>query len=371
MRGQLLSAAVALLVGSTGAAGGEPAIAVGGQLSGWLQFNDEALDTTRLGTRYIPDLRETWRMAPDVAVDIEVSLNLYSSVSLDALDHAHEDSDADLYRAWARCATAQSELRLGLQELNFGPARVLRSLRWFDRVDPRDPLGLTTGVYGLLARHYFLDNANLWLWVLHDNEEPKGLERVGTDQGGPELGGRLQVPLPRGDIALTAHSRRLDRDAWQRETGRSLEEGNELRGAVDGHWDAGIGLWFEAAASVVDPGQKGEWWRRYLTVGADYTFENGVHALVEHANFSAGTDADAWDEDTDLTACMLDYRLGIVDSVTGFAFYRWEEREADVQLGWRRTYDNWHFDLIAFRNSRDAAGTFQGNGALCMATLNH
>ena len=68
-----------------------------------------------------------------------------------------------------RYSSDQFELRLGLQKINFGSASMLRPLMWFDQMDPRDPLHLTDGVWGLLARYYFLNNANIWLWGLYGN----------------------------------------------------------------------------------------------------------------------------------------------------------------------------------------------------------
>jgi len=55
---------------------------------------------------------------------------------------------------WIRLSTKQFELRAGLQKINFGSATLLRPLMWFDKIDPRDPLQLTDGVYALLARYY-------------------------------------------------------------------------------------------------------------------------------------------------------------------------------------------------------------------------
>jgi len=54
-----------------------------------------------------------------------------------------------------------------LQKINFGSATLFRLLMWFDRIDPRDPLKLTDGVYGLLLRYYFHNNTNIWLWGLY------------------------------------------------------------------------------------------------------------------------------------------------------------------------------------------------------------
>ena len=56
------------------------------------------------------------------------------------------------------------ENRLGLQKIDFGSALLIRPLQWFNQIDPRDPLRLTNGVYGILFRQYFNDNSNIWLW---------------------------------------------------------------------------------------------------------------------------------------------------------------------------------------------------------------
>ena len=68
----------------------------------------------------------------------------------------------------------------GLQKINFGSAVLLRPLMWFDSLDPRDPLQLTDGVYAVLLRYYFPNNANLWAWALYGNDSPKGWESAAT-----------------------------------------------------------------------------------------------------------------------------------------------------------------------------------------------
>ncbi|GAI27146.1 unnamed protein product, partial [marine sediment metagenome] len=52
---------------------------------------------------------------------------------------------------------------------------------WFDRIDPRDPLQLTDGVYGLLLRQYFLNNANIWVWGLYGNDDLRGWEYLPSE----------------------------------------------------------------------------------------------------------------------------------------------------------------------------------------------
>ena len=65
------------------------------------------------------------------------------------------------YRIWVRYQIKNWEFRLGLQKIDFGSAQLLRPIQWFNQIDPRDPLGLTNGVNGLLVRRYFKNNSNL------------------------------------------------------------------------------------------------------------------------------------------------------------------------------------------------------------------
>ena len=62
--------------------------------------------------------------------------------------------EAKFYRCFARLSHQRSAVRVGLQQLNFGPGRILRALQWFDQLDSRDPTQFTLGVYGALLRQY-------------------------------------------------------------------------------------------------------------------------------------------------------------------------------------------------------------------------
>ena len=79
---------------------------------------------------------------------------------------------------------------------------LLRPLNWFDRVDPRDPLQITAGVDAALIRAYFPNDANLWLWAVLAESEPKGWEVAPTVGDSGEFGGRLQWPAGDGEIAV-------------------------------------------------------------------------------------------------------------------------------------------------------------------------
>ena len=146
----------------------------GGQLSGWtIQYKNQDEWENNTGLRYIPFLTLTHPLDEDTFFDTELSINSYLATDENS-DGEH--GDIDIYRLWIRYGSPQLEIRAGLQKINFGSAILLRPLMWFDRIDPRDPLQLTEGVYGLLGRYYFLNNANVWIWALLGEDETKGWE---------------------------------------------------------------------------------------------------------------------------------------------------------------------------------------------------
>ena len=85
---------------------------------------------------------------------------------------------------------------------------------WFDSMDPRDPLQLTDGVWGGLFRYYFPNNTTLWLWSLYGNDKNKGWEILPSSSSFPEIGGRVQIPIPKGEGALSYHFREADASTY-------------------------------------------------------------------------------------------------------------------------------------------------------------
>ena len=140
-----------------------------GQVSAWAVHNVDAPARTLLGLRYVPAVSFSCQGRHDRVLDTELSANILTSHTLGAGVRDASTSDLRPYRLWLRYSSRQWEVRLGLQKINFGTAMLLRPLMWFDRTDARDPLQLTDGVWGLLARRYFLNNANIWLWALYGN----------------------------------------------------------------------------------------------------------------------------------------------------------------------------------------------------------
>ena len=247
-----------------------------GQLSGWtVETGNKGSWENKSGLRYIPRLILEQPFYDDSFFDTEVSFNGFLTSNS---GNSSENSDLELYRLKFRFATAQTETRIGLQKINFGPALLLRPLRWFDRLDPRDPLQLTKGIYGLRFKYNALNNANLWLWGLFGNDDAKGFETLPTSSGKPEFGGRFQYPVPYGELAATFHTRNVD---------ASLLNGTDFtenRFAMDGRWDIVIGFWFESVLQQQKTDNLLYEWTKIITLGMDYTFGigNGLNVLGEH-----------------------------------------------------------------------------------------
>src|SRR5262249_24762513 len=128
--------------------------ALQGQLSTWFILNDGEPSTPGVGVRYVPTLSLERQLPDGRLIDGELSLNVYGIGEWPDWRDSETEGHVKPYRGWVRFKTSRFEARGGLQKINFGSALVLRPLRWFDSVDPRDPLQLTDGVYAVLLRGY-------------------------------------------------------------------------------------------------------------------------------------------------------------------------------------------------------------------------
>ena len=150
-----------------------------GQVTAWGVGQFENPFGIQLGGRFVPTLLGNFNLTPKTKIDFEASLNINGTANFTGLRYDSVMGQFKPYRVWARYSTNKWEVRLGLQKINFGSAKLFRPLMWFDGVDVRDPLQLTDGVYGALGRYYFPNNANIWLWTLMGNDKPKGYETIG------------------------------------------------------------------------------------------------------------------------------------------------------------------------------------------------
>ena len=386
-----------------------------GQLSSWVQWEKESWSENRFGVRYIPELSWSGMRLGRMELDAEMAVK----GRVNGVLHSPEGGWNE-YRLWGRASGDQYEVRIGLQKINFGSATLLRPLMWFDRIDPRDPLGLTGGVWGILGRRYFLNNANFWLWTVRGDENVGGGNLLPSERGGWEMGGRGQMPAGPGEIGMTVHARKVDpagllsgyilgdlpdegslqeavlnemedlhsnRDYFGDKgvAGESFSElemsddpFREWRLGLDGRWDWTIGLWVEGMVVHQDAPQPLYKYLRLMTVGADYTLPvgSGLHVLGEHLVSGVGEEFLEGEEVRHISAFSASYSPGVLDRLMAVGYCDWEEGTMARYVSWGRIYDDWSFYLNGFWNSANAAfaagsASGAGKGIQLMAIFNH
>jgi hypothetical protein len=352
------------------------AVTLTGQASAWLTSKPDTAVISQTGLRYIPEVVVRHPLGGDWGATLDLSANGYATGDYGQGRGAQFDGTVKPYRAWLRVATHTLETRVGLQKINFGSATLFRPLMWFDRVDPRDPLQLTDGVWGALARYYFLNNTNVWGWALYGNTGPKGWEAVPTEPRSVEYGGRLQTPVPAGEVGAAFDRRSAEL--------RALPGGTfvpEDRWGLDGKWNLGVGLWGEAALVHQRTTLAIPHYQRFWTLGADYTLGvgNGLYVLAEYARIEAPASPLGGGPFSGFSGLLLNYPVGLVDRISAIVYRGWQQHQWFRILTWQRTYDAWTLYMLGFWNPsqvqavlpQQQSQSFAGSGLELMVTFNH
>ena len=266
---------------------------------------------------YKPELQISQQISENYFIDFDFihALNFQTD-----FDTSNSELNNQTYRAWLRLAGDHFSLRGGRQKINFGPARLLRTLRWFDTLNPLDPRQESTGVDALMARYYFLDNQNIWFWLIDcEKGEMKGNESLASGEN-IEPGFRVQIPWDSAEFGLSAHHRRLE----------SQEDQTKIAG--DFFIDYILGFWGEYSYQIQTDQNKNQ-----FTLGTDYTvsFITGLHFTGEYYQ---GVNDQAQ------LALSLDFPVSIFD--TAMISYFYQEDGASVSANWQRTYDQFSWYLI-------------------------
>lgn len=353
-----------------------------GLIASWGVGSFQKSADPQLGLRFIPELFIEKSLSNNITLDANVSLNAYGVATFKEIDDVRSESDIKPYRLWARFSSSQFEVRVGLQKINFGSAMLFRPLMWFDRLDPRDPLQLTDGVYGLLMRYYFVNNGNIWLWGLYGNEDPKGLEVIPTKKDAIEFGGRIQAPLWTGELAFTYHHRSADYSEVPL-LGPYLSDSTipENRYALDSKWDIGVGFWVEGTLIHKQIDEPFNPYQKALTVGMDYTFGwgNGLNILGEYFLFESSREVWNSGEGIHYAGLSLNYPLALLDTIGLIFFYDWDKNDLYSFVNWRRTYDRLSLNVMGFWNperfqvyaTRGEDNQFAGKGFQIMVVYNY
>ncbi len=352
-------------------------VSLSGQAIGWTTVNPAAPFQSQFGIRYLPEISFSHPAGGGrFSVEGELSANLWGSLLLTRGDSLSPDYSLSPYRGWLKFSGEQFEIRAGLQKINFGSSMMLRPLMWFDRMDPRDPLQLTDGIYGVLGRYYFTNNANIWLWALYGNKETKGWERYPTAKNSVEFGGRAQAPLATGELALSYHHRTADPD------GSGTLTLPEDRLALDGKFNLLAGLWFETTLSRIDLPQSEFDYTTMLNIGADYTFQvgNGLSLNGEFFTYMAGSGPYKSDGlSLAFGGLSLSYPVSIIHNISAIVFYDISNKSLYRFINWGIMYDKWSFYLMGFWNPdtytlynfSNSTNLFGGWGFQLMAVFNH
>lgn len=351
-----------------------------GQLSAYTHVNPSNELPWWSGGRYIPQLNGEVELRNDRLIDFEASANVYGNIGIHPFDTVGVNGDLKPYRVWARFSTRQLEIRAGLQKINFGSASILRPLMWFDQIDPRDPLQLTDGVWGIRARYYFLNNANIWLWGLYGNDRLKGWETFASAPEVPEFGGRVQIPVPRGEAAISYHHRTADASTLSNGS-MPLDRVPENRFGFDAKFDMVVGWWMEASWSRYSENLGTYTNQEILNLGIDYTFGigNGLTVILEQ--LLATFDQEAFDFQNTLNFSLLNlsYPVGIFDQLSAIVYYDWTNQRLYNFVNWQRQFNNLTLYLMGYINPKEYRIPTQatdeilyaGSGIQVMLVFNH
>ena len=364
-----------------------------GQISAWGQYTPDIEKTVWIGGRYLPQINYEHYYPNNNKLDFEVSANIFGDCSIKPFSEFDKDGKIKPYRIWTRFSTSQMEFRAGLQKINFGSAQMLRPLMWFDRIDPRDPLQMTDGVWSGLFRYYFKNNTNIWLWGLTMNKDTKGMELLPTAGDiRPEAGGRVQFPINKGETAFSYHTRKIDVVNYFNENGLSIffpanppDLTREHRFGFDIRADVILGLWFETSLTYLT-----EWInlpvnfslknQLMTTIGADYTIGigNGLGITLEHLHYSFGNKVFDFNENINFTALNLTYPVSLFGNANAILYYDWKNKGLYSFAGFNYQIKEITLYLMGYWNPKINAlpmqsGTerFSGKGVQVMAVWNY
>lgn len=351
-----------------------------GQASAWMNYNSGNALPVYAGARYIPQINSSFPLKNDRKIDFEASVNINGSAGFNPFDSLKASGKIKPYRIWARYSARQFELRAGLQKLNFGSASLLRPLMWFDQVDPRDPLKLTDGVWGVLGRYYFLNNANIWLWGLYGNNKPRGWEISGTNKNYPEAGGRIQLPVPKGEVALTFHHRIAD----TRNISVFIPEFSKVpenKIGFDMKLDLVVGFWVEGSwvNKRKDLGILTN--QEIMNAGIDYTFGlgNGLYVIYEQLVAANDKKPFTFQNTSSFSLFSVSYPLGLSDNINGIVYYDWKNRNSYNFINWQKQFKSISLYVMGYWNPEnynipaqgEGQNLFAGRGIQVMVVFNH
>ena len=325
-----------------------------GQLTSSTNLHNDPIDgITEIDQRvgYIPTLSIYPEHKFLNNLDFEAAFNLQANFEgLFGADEGNNYHDRDIHRLWARYSTENIELRYGIQKIAFGPGLILRPLRWFDSLDEKDPTGQTEGVTAVRLKYFGGKGITYWGWMIHPE-----------DRDISSRGGRIEIPIVGlGDLGASYHHRPaylLNKIPPRSGIPLVYVTSSEDRYSLDFRADVVVGLWSEVLMSKSSQDKFGAPFDRNMyMIGGDYTFPigNGVYFLAEHMINQIKPKAVLNDVQTEFSAIMVNYPLGVFDNITLITEYDWKGERRFNFIKYSRIYDNFDFNLIlGFNPERD------------------
>ena len=346
-------------------------VSVKGQLwASGLTGNDPSADRSSFESQlgYIPTLSLLRDIDKNSFMDLEWGYRLERMYSGDSLIYNAEKP----YRLWARYSGERVEARIGLQKVSFGPAMILRTLAWFDTIDPKDPTGQTDGVESFRLRVFPTNSLAIWGWTMN------------SEQDTLSYGGRAEVSNGLGEWGLTYH---WDPSKAPQLVGQFpvLIGGPHQRAAIDYRFDGYLGFWFEGAAFFGED-QHNVIMDRYLllTLGADHTIPIGPGLLImsETMRIQGWSSNDTDNSEQTYTAFMASLPINMLNQLMLITQVDWDNERIYNYLRWSITFDHLSFNfLLSINPKRDEYNISQeylpktvagfGTGLQFMLIFNH
>ena len=288
------------------------------------------------GITYIPEIALSKAIGKQHYLKFSGAVDLSENIIFENGQSPTYKFQSNLYRLWARYTYQGMEVRLGLQKINFGSAKVLRPLQWFDDIDPTDPFKFTSGVYGILGKYYFSDNSNIWVWSLIENKTKNQFDILQTDPKKPEYGTRIQYQMHKGEIALT-----VDRKYTIYKEGGLNQKYGEKRFGIDGKWDLGIGLWLEATSIIQDKNSNMIPNQTLMTIGIDYTFPlgGGLNIAFENLYYSTGKQVINTFKTYNIGSLQTSLPINIASNISSIINHSWENASTSIFLGYEYQFN--------------------------------
>ncbi len=265
----------------------------------------------------------------DFQLALDSNINYHSNYSSNS-----SNFDLKFYRLWGRYFQDSFEIRIGLQQINFGSANYLRVLNWFDNINPLDPQKNTNGTAAILLKYYFLNNSSIWIW----NENTvlgKAIMTVNFKNDKPDFlklssGIRYIQQIETGEIALNYNYKQISK----------LHQIG-----FDGKINLGLGLWFEDFIEIKDSDSQ-----HLLDFGLDYTFaiSNGIYASLE--TLSLFEPKNSLKQKKQISVLNFMYPLNLFDNISYVLTYSSDAQKISKFVSFSRKYDNMSFYINFYQN---------------------